>query len=347
MSLRLVPCRLAAALLFPGWGRPALAALALVGSASLAHAADALRIEHLLLSADASLNLRSGVNSADFASGGQSLDQLDGLIGAPAITASALDVPQGFTSPTGLSFAFSQQANTAYYRDRISVVNDYPGDTPHYTQGLPTQVSVRTSTAYDLSVSALQPDAPLGLTLQVNGARLRASDYYAASTLRTRLDVSLQVALDNGPLLTVWAHEVVLDLLDGQWVFQARNLIDAQGAGQPQWNFDSQNLFFVTQAQADTGLFTAPLDFGLLQPGHSFQLRYESVMMADAAMPYPGAQSFIDMDFVDPLTLGGDYSHPPITLTGLTLPSAVPEPPAAALALLGLVALRLRRRRAR
>ena len=150
MSLRLVPCRLAAALLFPGWGRPALAALALVGSASLAHAADALRIEHLLLSADASLNLRSGVNSADFASGGQSLDQLDGLIGAPAITASALDVPQGFTSPTGLSFAFSQQANTAYYRDRISVVNDYPGDTPHYTQGLPTQVSVRTSTAYDL-----------------------------------------------------------------------------------------------------------------------------------------------------------------------------------------------------
>lgn len=291
--------------------------------------ADALRIDALSIRAESDLTLTSGASAVPFAKGGQSAFNGNALLAPPSVSALANDGQPG-SPPPGLSYASAQLSNAAVYSDRISVVNDYPQGTPHLSLGQATNVDVTVSTDYRLSVSALVPDAPLDLDIVINAARLRAQDYYGAGRLTLAMEARLEITFDFGPLQTVWQHDAMLRLQatsGSGYTFQSTATIDTQGIGQPAWTFDNQPVSFVLSAQATAPLFTGHLDFGRLQPGHSFQLVYTSHLSAFGTLTYPGAASLIDMALIDPLTLGGT-PQPPITLAGLTLPAAIPEPAA-------------------
>lgn len=315
---------------------PVLAAAALAPPV----AAGDLAIDTLQILAQASLRL-TVPNTLPMATGPTLL-----LVDSAATQANpdALKPPVVVTGTTDdpwrLSFAAANMANTGFFREQVSVINAYPPEATRSASQLPLTVGAGADTAHVLTVHATTPDAPLSLGLTVFGAHLAGSDYYGAGRLHLRLDLDLSVSLDNAPATSPWSYSLDLSLNDHPgdgWVL-SRGGIDLQGVGHPAERFVRNPSGFATTAALDVDFFHADLDFGLLQPGHSFSVSYRSAVSVNGELTYAGPQSFAQIDLTDPLSLGGDTSRPPIALAGVTLPP-VPEPPAAWLLLGGVAAL--------
>ncbi len=331
--------------------------LALLGAAAAAPAlatAGDLGLDYLRLSAQAEL----GLNFRDpsplhpgqtitVVSGASTLHNDQGILPPTVLAGTVAD-------PWHLSLAAVQLANTGYFREQLSVLNDYPPAAKHYIAAqVPMHVDGRTSTLYTVGVSAASPDAPLQLGLHFYGAHVKVSDYYGLGTYHLSLDLQIQIMRDLPILsyLTVpevpWRFHVDMDYdaLHGGSAWQVGVTgVDLLGVGKPQVRSNPGLSFFTSTFDLTIDPFDAMLDFGLLQPGHYFDLQYASSLGASGDIPYSGPESVLAMDLADPLVLGGAGAAPPVALAGLVLPAPVPEPGSAALLVAGFAMLALRGR---
>lgn len=215
-------------------------------------------------------------------------------------------------------------------------------DTGWALPGLTSSASA--TTQYTVHIETGQPDTPLTLDFLLHGSTLAGAVHYGGGVMDLRAGVAISVARDGGPWQTVWAYQDHL-LLDSAanpqaFVHQVTHT-DLQGVGLPALTvgYFGWRDFQVVGDVARTS-FAGTLDFGLLQPGERFSLRYDGLARASATPRYAAHGSAW---LADPFALR--EVPPALRLAGLDLPMvplpAVPEPGAAGLWLAGLGLLAL------
>lgn len=236
----------------------------------------------------------------------------------------------------GTQTALAQQGKDGFFQNRAVAGFGFGN-------GADQRVFASAVTSYALTVGTSEADTPLILDFNVYGSQARGAAYYAEGQVDAHAGISIGVKNAVGLVaIPIWGFADGVSQVGGIFSIN-RAETDVQGIGLPTaTGFVGWEDFQLT-ARAERGGFAGTLDFGLLQPGESFTLIYESFSTIDLRNVLYGGSALATL--VDPFALGGE---PPLALRGLTLPTApVPEPQTWALMLAGLALLvRLTRLRA-
>ena len=211
------------------------------------------------------------------------------------------------------------------------------------------QVSGITTTDHEVSVATDRPDTPLLLDVFWVGGTMSAGTYYGLGDLLLTMGVTISASRDGFNPEPVWSFVDEIASAPGSTsplFTSARTELDRLGAGLPTRRFETAWREMMVWGDLERESFVTTLDFGLLQPGERFNLRYEAsttVLMSD--VPY-ASRAFVELKDPFGLRPGGAS----IALRGLDLagagdpPAAVPAPASLGLVLaaLGLGAWRRR-----
>ncbi len=281
-----------------------------------------LTIESLEIAASAQVQTSS--------SGNQRVDLFDDHpFGLPFVLSANAQV--------GTQTALAQQGKDGFFQNRAVAGFGFGS-------GAGQRVFASAVTSYALTVGTSEADTPLILDFNVYGSQARGAAYYAEGGVAAYTGIEIGAAKNavSGVVAPIWGFSDRVSLAGGLFSI-SRAETDVQGIGLPTaTGFVGWEEFQLT-ARAERGSFAGTLDFGLLQPGETFTLIYQSFSTVDMRNVLYGGSALATL--VDPFALGGD---PPLTLRGLTLPTApVPEPQTWALMLAGLALLVLRLTRLR
>ncbi len=245
---------------------------------------------------------------------------------------------------TSVGEVAAEQDHGGYYEHNHNLtLTNYDGNTYH--------VSGFAHTSHRITVTTVVPDTPLVLDLMWLGGMISAGSYYGSGEQRASMSVQLQAQRNGNALQPVWGFtdEIVHDSQSGAALFNSSStVVDVLRAGLPRRSFEAEWRDMMVWGEVQRAPLFATLDFGLLQPGETFGLRYDvtTATLLDS-VPY-AARGLIDLK--DPFGLRQGVSG--FVLRGLALtddggpPATVPEPGTLGLAMLVLGAA-LRRRHAR
>lgn len=220
----------------------------------------------------------------------------------------------------------------------------------NYNAGL-RQVSGIATTEHEVTISTNQPNTRLLLDVFWVGGLISAGSYYGLGDLLLTMGVTILTSRGGFNPEPVWSFvdEIARGPGSGAPLFTStRSELDLLGAGLPTRHFETEWREMMIWGDLERESFVTTLDFGLLQPGERFTVRYEAwstVLMAD--VPY-ASRALVDLK--DPFGLQAGGSR--IALRGLPLadggdpPTAVPEPASLGLVLAALGLASLRRRAA-
>lgn len=201
-------------------------------------------------------------------------------------------------------------------------------------------------TEYIIEVGADAFNTPLMVDFRWVEGRVAAGTYYGYGLLEAWSRVQILVSRNGGPEQLVWGFEdsIHKDPAASNNLFtDQRQDTDAMGIGTPTRSFESAWRDFMVWGEVQRDAFFGTLDFGVLQPGESFSLKYRAEAGATmSGVPYAARAELL---LNDPLTLGA--GGPLIGIRGLDLralllpadPTAVPEPGGQALTMLALLGL--------
>ncbi len=212
------------------------------------------------------------------------------------------------------------------------------------------------ATGFHLVVGADAPNTPVVVDTYFFGAQAAGTAYYGQGDMRINIGQIISTRFNNDTLTKVWGFTDRVALNDNGtpgWSRTRVSQFDTLGVGLPTETLTATNYVnsFTESLSLELDPFHCLLDFGLLQPGETFTLDYESFANMEGGLTLPFGDARGVAKVVDPFSLGG--SQPPqIALQGLTLPSfsggSAPEPGTLALltpgALLLVGALARRRR---
>lgn len=199
------------------------------------------------------------------------------------------------------------------------------------------------ATRYELTVSANAANTPLLLDFNVFGSKVFGNAYYGDGRMKVETSVFISASRNGALANYIWGYGdgVVLDSTasTADRFSRVSSSVDSQGIGLPADHefLGYLPMSFISAGSVDRDAFSGHLDFGLLQPGETFTLRYESRTYVQSEIRYAGKSS---AELIDPFLLGGAPA-PALELFGLVLPQAapVPEPGRAGLLLAGCAGL--------
>lgn len=208
------------------------------------------------------------------------------------------------------------------------------------------------STRFSLVVGADAPNTPVVVDTYFFGAQAAGTAYYGQGDMRIDIGQKIRTRFNSNQLTEVWGFQDTVALNSNGtpgWSRTRVSQFDTLGVGLPTETLTATNYVnsFTESLSLELDPFHCLLDFGVLQPGETFTLDYESFAGMEGGLTLPFGDAGAVAKVVDPFSLGG--SPPPqIALQGLTLPSfaAAPEPGTLALLLLGGTLVLVRRRRA-
>lgn len=219
--------------------------------------------------------------------------------------------------------ALSLQTKSGFFRDRVDINRGSLGD----------NASISAQSDYLLIVGTDTPDSPLVLDFDFFGATAKGSAYFrfgeiiawVTQTISTNRPTHLDQLSLSSPLSTVWNCRAEVNLATGLWT-HSYTTNDPQGIGMPALSVTPLVGLAPEGFTNSTGLeialapFHGTLDFGLLQPGEYFALRYHGEAYALSQDAYDlGPNAYASALLIDPFSLGGT-PPPQLSLRGLTLP---------------------------
>lgn len=207
---------------------------------------------------------------------------------------------------------------------------------------------VAANSSYLLIVGTDTPDTPLVLDFHFFGAEARGSVYFGFGDITISVGQSMSIArpthlnqlsLDS-EMSPVWSISAEVRLLDATWHHSYRTN-DTQGIGMPTlsvtplFGLDPDGYTNSTGLKIALAPFDGSLDFGVLQPGNYFALRFGGSANARSQGAYDlGSATYAHALLVDPFSLGGT-PPPQLSLRGLTLPFSASVGPKLELSLVG------------
>ncbi len=238
--------------------------------------------------------------------------------------------------------AFALQTKNGFFQDFASSTG---------SPGIGSSVTIAES-KFHLTVGTTTPNTPLILNFNFLGAQMVGTAYYGAGDMDIHVAQNISTIV-GGTQTTIWGFTDDLRL-NGPgapgWNRYASARYDVQGIGLPTETLTAAN--YVNSFTESLSLVLDPfhgiLDFGVLQPGETFDLFYDGTASTFGGLTYPGTEASAFASLIDPFSLNGGNPPPQLALQGLTLPSfaAAPEPGTLALLLLGGTLVIVRRRRA-
>jgi hypothetical protein len=257
--------------------------------------------------------------------------------GSPGILASA--------EPTATQRAYAAQDAWGAFSQRQGVAVSNYGSGVQEVQG-------QTYTLFRQQVGTDTANSRLLLDFRWLGSRVAAGTYYGEGLLDASSSVYVTVSRNGGPDESIWGFIDRTRKVPGSpgGLFSDQHLEwDMQGVGTPARQFETEWREFMVWGDIERGAFFGTFDFGLLNPGESFELTYvartdlvmsnvtyagrgELLLDDPFALQQPGMR-FRGLDYV----FADDGTNPP--------PAGVPEPASLAL-VLAAGAWQLRRRRA-
>lgn len=249
------------------------------------------------------------------------------------------------TSVNGDVQALSLQTKDGFFRNSADINRGSFGD-PAITEA---------SSFFYLVVGTDTINTPLVLDFHFLGAQTKASSYFRFGDIDARVFQTIQAerrsslppaTAYSGDLTNVWGFAAGVSLKNGLWsdYYTAwdtkTNGVPAQTIT-PLIGLDAEGNTNSFGRVNDLAPFHGTLDFGLLQPGEFFALRYEATAEVRSFDAYDiGPDAYANALLVDPFSLGGT---PPaqLSMQGLTLPALPSTGPKLAIALAGLQQFRL------
>jgi hypothetical protein len=232
----------------------------------------------------------------------------------------------------------SLQTKSGFFRNRVDINRGSLGD----------NTGIGAQSNYLLIVGTDTPDTPLVLDFDFLGATARGSAYFGFGDIFAGVSQSIstnrptrlnQVGLDT-PLSKVWNFSAEVNLAAGTWT-HSYTTNDSQGIGMPALSVTPLVGLapegFTNSAGLEIALapFHGTLDFGLLQPGEYFALRYQGDASARSQDAYDlGPDAYARALLIDPFSLGST-PPPQLSLRGLTLPFSTSVAPKLDLSLVG------------
>lgn len=244
----------------------------------------------------------------------------------------------------------SQQAHAA--QDPYGAFGQWQDVTlSNYGSGVQS-VESRTSTRYSVAVGIVDVATALQVDFRWLGSRVAAGSYYGAGSIDASSSVQVLVSRNGGPQQLVWGFDDRTMRVPGQAGLFAESHAgtDTLGAGLPAVSFETEWREMMVWGDIERGMHLGVFDFGLLQPGETFELTYlarTDLLMQD--VPYASRGQLM---LHDPFGLRQGQAL--LSVRGLDLriegggiggPAGVPEPASLGLVLAGISGLLGRRRR--
>lgn len=241
--------------------------------------------------------------------------------GSPGILASA--------EPTATQRAYAAQDAWGAFGQRQGVAVSNYGSGVQEVQG-------HTYTLFTQQVGTDTANTRLLLDFRWLGSRVAAGTYYGEGLLDASSSVHVSVSRNGGPDEQVWGFQDRTRKVPGGGMFSDQHLDwDVQGVGTPTRQFETEWREFMVWGDIERGAHFGTFDFGVLNPGETFQLTYvartdlvmsnvtyagrgELLLDDPFGLQQPGLR-FRDLDYV----FADDGIDPP--------PAGVPEPGSLAL----------------
>lgn len=217
--------------------------------------------------------------------------------------------------------AFSMQTKNGFFHNYASI----NGAVPDSGSGLAYAESM-----FHLVVGADAPDTPLLLNFNFLGAQAVGTAYYGYGRMDITVAQTISYSFNGGPLTNIWGFQDTVALnapSTSDWTRTRDFSFDGQGIGLPG---ETLNYLFYPPGSFTTSMslellpFFGTLNFGVLQPGQTFELNYNSNAIAEGTLSYPGQGANAVARLIDPFSLGGGDPPPQLEMQGLTLPSLQP-----------------------